>query len=208
MTYTPVTSPYLQVINMTKSKETRIEIIEAAERIFSRSGREDVSLNDVATESHRCLRTLYNYFLNINELYLATIEYELAKMLTTLTKIASQEMPADVKLEQFVIAHFRSVREATEHDHSLRKAFYTNHEEIDRARRPVDYKEIRLLKDILNQGKIEGIFDIHDANWTAMLILYAMKGIEPPYLKQSIGTYLETHKDNIIDMILKGLVKR
>jgi len=193
---------------MTKSQTTKIEIIEAAQRIFSRAGREKVSLPDVAAESHKCLRTLYNHFLNIDELYLATIEYELTKMLTTLTHIANQNLTADVKLEQFVIAHFRCVREATEHDHSLRQAFYTDHEEIERARRPVDYKEIRLIKQILNQGKIEGVFDIHDTNWTAMLILYAMKGIEPPYLKQSIGTYLDKNKDNIIDMILKGLIKR
>lgn len=191
-----------------KSKDTRIEIIESAQRIFSRSGRENVSMSDVAAESHRCLRTLYNYFLNIDELHLATIEYELTKMLTTLTRIANQDLPAEKKLGQFVIAHFRSVREATEHDHSLRHAFYSNHEEIERARRPVDYKEIRLIKDILNRGKIEGVFDIHDTNWTAMLILYAMKGIEPPYLKQSIGAYLDDNKDNIINMILKGLVKR
>jgi len=191
-----------------KSEETRIAIIETAQRVFSREGRDKVTLNDIAIESHKCLRTLYNYFLNIDELYHATIEYELNKMLTTLTKIAKQELPADVKLRQFVIAHFRSVREATEHDHSLRQAFYTDHEEIEQARRFVDYKEIRLIKDILNSGKMEGIFDIHDTNWTAMLILYAMKGIEPPYLKQSIGNYLDTHKENIIDMILKGLIKR
>lgn len=191
-----------------KSEVTRIEIIETAQKIFSREGRAKVSLNDIATESHKCLRTIYNYFLNIDELYHATIEYELTKMLATLTKIADQKLPADVKLEQFVIAHFRSVREATERDHSLRQAFYTNHEEIEEARRFVDYKEIRLIKDILNSGKIEGIFDIHDTNWTAMLILYAMKGIEPPYLKQSIGAYLDDHKDNIINMILRGLIKR
>jgi len=191
-----------------KSEETRSEIIEAAQRIFSRKGRERVTLGEVAAESHKCVRTLYNYFLNIDELYVATIEYELAKMLTTLKSIAEQKLPADVKLERFVIAHFRSVREATEHDHSLRQAFYTNHEEMERARRPIDYKEIRLIKEILNQGKIEGIFDLHDTNWAAMLILYAMKGIEPPFLKQSIGTYLDDHRDHIIDMILKGLVKR
>lgn len=193
---------------MTKSELTRIEIIEAAQRIFSRAGHENATLSDVATESHRCLRTIYNHFLNIDDLYHATIEYELTKMLTALTRIANQDIPADVKLEQFVITHFRSVRQATERDHSLRQAFYTNHEEIELARRPIDYKEIRLIKDILNQGRIQGIFDIHDPNWTAMLILYAMKGIEPPYLKQSIGTYLEIHKNNIIDMILKGLIKR
>ena len=191
-----------------KSEETRLEIIESAQKVFSREGREKVTLRDIANESHKCLRTLYNYFLNIDELYHATIEHELNKMLTTLTKIAKQELPADIKLEQFVIAHFNSVREATEHDHSLRHAFYTDHEEIERARRFVDYKEIRLIKDILNSGKMEGIFDVHDTNWTAMLILYAMKGIEPPYLKQSIGAYLSDHRGNIINMILNGLVKR
>jgi len=191
-----------------KSEETRTEIIESAQKIFSRLGRENTTMNDVAVESHRCLRTMYNHFLNIDELYVATIEYELNKMIATLTRISHQDLPADVKLEQFVIAHFRCVREATERNHSLRQAFYTNHEEMERARRPIDYKEIRLIKEILNRGRIEGVFDIHDPNWTAMLILYAMKGIEPPYLKQSIGNYLDIHKDNIINMILRGLIKR
>ena len=193
---------------MTKSERTRIEIIETAQGLFSRKGRERVTFVEVADECHKSVRTLYNYFLNIDELYHATIEYELTKMLATLNGIAAEEVPADVKLERLITAHFRSVREITERNHSVRQAFYTNHEEIERARRPVDYKEIRLIKEVLNRGKIEGIFDVHDTNYTAMLILYAMKGIEPPYLKQSIGAYLADHKDNLINLILNGLVKR
>ncbi|MBQ0082786.1 MAG: TetR/AcrR family transcriptional regulator [Paludibacteraceae bacterium] len=191
------------------SKEnTKNLIIETALRLFSERGRKNVNMDSVAEACGKCRRTIYNHFLNIDMLYLATIEYELDKMVKKLSTIQEEKIPADEMLRKFVHVHFKSIQQATERNKTLRTTFYESYEDIDRARRPIDVKEIRLLKNIIDQGRTQGIFDLRESQWTAMLILYAIKGVELPFLKHSIGNWLEKNEDYVMGILQRSLTKR
>lgn len=193
---------------MKKRERTRLEIIETAQKLFSEKGRNNVTMGDIAEACDKSRRTIYNYFINTDFLYFAIIEEELEHMLSELKNIADSALPADKKLENFVLMHFRCIRKATERNASVRASFYKNYEEIERARRPIDFKEIRIIKQILTEGSMNGIFDIHDAQWAAMLILYAIKGIELPYLNHNIGSHLRENYSSIIFRVLNGILRR
>lgn len=191
------------------SKEnTRHHIIETAQKLFSERGRKNVNMDIVAEACGKCRRTIYNHFLNIDMLYLATIEYELDKMVSKLSAIQNEKIPADEMLRKFIHIHFKSIQQATERNKTLRTTFYESYEEIDRARRPIDVQEIRMLKNIIDKGRTQGIFDLRESQWTAMLILYAIKGIELPYLKHSIGDWLEKNEDYVMSIVLRCVKKR
>ncbi|MCQ2344773.1 MAG: TetR/AcrR family transcriptional regulator [Paludibacteraceae bacterium] len=187
--------------------DTRQQIIETALNLFSKNGRKNVNMDCVAEACGKCRRTVYNHFPNIDMLYLATIEYELDKMVGKLKNVLDEKLSADEMLRKFIHVHFDSIRCATERNKTLRTTFYESYEEIDRARRPIDVQEIRMLKNIIDKGRTQGIFALKESQWTAMLILYAIKGVELPFLQHNIGSWLEKNSQYVIDLVLKGLKK-
>lgn len=61
--------------NLTRKEREKLqrqrEIIDAAEKIFARDGFEHASMNEIAKESEFTKRTLYQYFIDKSDLYLA-----------------------------------------------------------------------------------------------------------------------------------------
>lgn len=191
-----------------KNQRTRLEIINAAQTLFAQKGRSQVSMGDVALACGKSRRTIYNYFINIDLIYLAIIEEELNRMLEKLEIIAEDSLSADIKFEKFVTTHFECIRLAAEHTPDILTSFYKNYEEIERARRPIDKREIQIIKRVLDYGRMENIFAVRNTQWTAMLILYGIKGIELPFLNHYIGNQMKIRKDEILKSVLNGLLAR
>ena len=187
---------------------THLKIIIAAQRLFSEKGRDKVNMQMVADECGMCRRTVYNHFRTMDELFKATIEYELDKMIDNLGKILQQKVPADEMLRRFVHTHFAGIRQAVEHNKALKVSFYESYADIDRARKPIDLKEIRMIKDIIDKGRMQGVFDIRESHLPAMLLLYAIKGIELPYVNHTIGNILDSNHDYIMNILFNGIKRR
>ena len=58
-------------------------------------------------------------------------------------------------------------------------------------RKNFDRKEIQLFRNVLQEGKEKGIFDIDNVEITADILHYCIKGIEVPYIRGQIGEDLE-----------------
>ena len=182
--------------------------MDVARRLFAQHGKANVTMNDIAVASGRGRRTLYTYFSNKDEVYLAVIENELDLLIERLQEVMSKQLPPDRKLEEYIFMRFEAVKEAIERNGSLRADFFRNIYEVEKARRPIDIKEIRMLREILEQGSKAGVFRIKNAQWTAMMMLYALKGLEAPYLNNSIGSYIKEHRDDIMNVLFSGLLTR
>lgn len=191
-----------------KISKTRLLLVDVARRLFAQHGKANVTMNDIAVASGRGRRTLYTYFSNKDEVYLAVIENELDLLIERLQEVMSKQLPPDRKLEEYIFMRFEAVKEAIERNGSLRADFFRNIYEVEKARRPIDIKEIRMLREILEQGSKAGVFRIKNAQWTAMMMLYALKGLEAPYLNNSIGSYIKEHRDDIMNVLFSGLLTR
>lgn len=190
--------------------KTRALIVDNARRIFADNGKDGATMADIATASGKSRRTLYTYFSNKDEVYLAVIENELAHLVERLQVVMNRRLSPERKLEEYIFTRFEAVKEAVERNGSLRADFFRNIYEVEKARRPIDVKEIRMIKQILDCGVDEGVFAVKAdrTQWTAMMILYALKGLEAPYLKESIGKYIRNHRADIIDTVFHGLLSR
>ena len=60
-----------------KPSKTRMLIVDVARRLFALHGKANVTMNDIAVASGKGRRTIYTYFSNKDEVYLAVIENEL-----------------------------------------------------------------------------------------------------------------------------------
>lgn len=190
-----------------KVSKTRTLIVDVARRLIAQHGKSKVTMNDIAIASQKGRRTLYTYFRNKDEVYLAVIENELDLLIERLQVVMSKDLAPDKKLEEYIFVRLEAVKEAVERNGSLRADFFRNIYEVERARRPIDIKEIRMLKQIYEDGIQKKIFNIQNAQWAAMMTLYSLKGLEAPYLNHTIGTYIKDHRNNITKVIFEGLKK-
>lgn len=192
---------------MTERREkTRLLFIEVARKLISERGRINVTMNDIATEAHMNRRTIYTYFANCDEVYSAILEYELTHLLQRVRVVMESKLPPARKLEEFFYTHMAAVKEAVTHNNSLKNEFRRNLSAVERARQTIDIQEIRMLRTILSEGKAQGVFKINSPQWSAVLLFYALKGLEAPYLNNPIGTYLKNNRSIAVSIILNGIL--
>ena len=76
---------------------------------------------------------------------------------------------------------------------------------MERIRRQTSIKELKMLKVILREGVNSGLFGIKDIDTAATIILYSLKGLEVPYIKENVSERMAERKEAIAAFIFKGL---
>lgn len=190
-----------------KTAITRAMFINVARELFAQKGKDNVTMNDIALHSGKGRRTLYVYFNNKDEVYLAVIENELDILVKKLQEIMSLNIPSFKKLEVYIFTRFEAIKEVVYRNGSLKADFFKNIQEVEKARRPIDLKEIKMIRQIIDEGIEDGSFKAISSQWTAMFMLYALKGMEAPYMNSNVARYINDRRIKIMDVILNGLMK-
>jgi len=186
---------------------TKKMLIEVARQLFAENGKKDVTMNDIAEASKKGRRTLYTYFNNKEEIYKAVIDKELDTILDRLTVVSNQKTEPDIKLTNHILTHLDAVKNVVERNGSLRADFFHDIYEVERKRRKIDVMEIALLRSIISEGIEKNIFKRMDIDLSSMIIFYAIKGLEVPYIRQNISMEFERNKNSIVDFIFTGIKK-
>jgi len=189
---------------------TRELLIDAARRVFARKGIARTTMNDIATASKKGRRTLYMYFKSKEEIQSVVIDNEMERLYRMLEEVRLKDLPADEKLIEFIYTRLEAFKDAVTRNGSLRANFFHDSWNVAKVRKGYNTKEIALIKQILIGGLEEEIFVIEDVELTTLLIHYALKGIEVPYIRGLLGDTpdsLEHQKQTVINMIFKGIRK-
>lgn len=180
-------------------------LIEVARELFAKNGKKDVTMNDIAEASKKGRRTLYTYFNNKEEIYKAVIDKELDQVIERLYLVTAETTEPDIKLTNHIITHLDAIKYIVTRNGSLRADFFHDIYEVERTRRKVDVKEIALIKKILIEGVAKRVFKNMDTDLSAMIIFYAIKGLEVPYIRQNISDEFEKNKKSIVEFVLQGI---
>ena len=190
-----------------KMSNTKKMLIEVARELFAKHGKKDVTMNDIAEASQKGRRTLYTYFNNKEEIYKAVIDRELHTVLDRLNKAAAESKEPDAKLTNHILTHLDAIKDVVTRNGSLRGDFFHDIYEVERTRRKIDIKEIALIKKILADGIDKKVFKRMDLDLSSMIIFYAIKGLEVPYIRQNISEKFEKNKDSIVEFVLQGIIR-
>jgi len=190
-----------------KVSNTKIMLIQVARQLFAAHGKKDVTMNDIAEASKKGRRTLYTYFKSKEEVYKAVIDSELIKILDRLCVVSLEKTEPDVKLTNHIITHLDAVKDTVTRNGSLRADFFRDIYEVERTRRKIDIKELALLRAMLSEGIEKHIFKRMDVDLSSIIILYALKGLEVPYIRQNISSEFEKNKNSIVEFIFNGIKK-
>ena len=188
-----------------KMSNTKKMLIEVARELFAKNGKKDVTMNDIAEASKKGRRTLYTYFNNKEEIYKAVIDKELDQVIERLYLVTAETTEPDIKLTNHIITHLDAIKYIVTRNGSLRADFFHDIYEVERTRRKVDVKEIALIKNILIEGVAKRVFKNMDTDLSAMIIFYAIKGLEVPYIRQNISDEFEKNKKSIAEFVLQGI---
>ena len=181
---------------MTVSK-TRDMLVDVARQLFARMGVDNTTMNDIAQASRKGRRTLYTYFKSKNEIYLAVVESELDQLHKMLVDVASKDLPADEKLLTFIYSRLDAVKALVFRNGTLRATFFRD-----------IWREVEIIKGILDDGVKEGIFSMPDTDITALVLHHALKGLEVPYIRGIMGDNISQRikrRDNVMNLIFNGI---
>ncbi len=187
---------------------TKKMLIEVARQLFAANGKKEVTMNDIAEASKKGRRTLYTYFNNKEEIYKAVIDKELDTILERLEIVSSQNTEPDVKLTNHILTHLDAVKSVVNRNGSLRADFFHDIYEVERKRRKIDVKEIALIRSIIAEGVEKNIFKRMDLDLSSIIIFYAIKGLEVPYIRQNISSEFEKNKNSIVEFVFQGIKKK
>jgi AcrR family transcriptional regulator len=187
---------------------TKKMLIEVARQLFAASGKKEVTMNDIAEASKKGRRTLYTYFNNKEDIYKAVIDKELDSILEKLTIVSAQNTEPDVKLTNHILAHLDAVKDVVNRNGSLRADFFHDIYEVERKRRKIDVLEIALIRSIIAEGIEKNIFNRMDPDLSSIIIFYAIKGLEVPYIRQNISSQFEKNKNSIVEFVFMGIKKK
>jgi len=183
-------------------------LIEVARQLFAENGKKDVTMNDIAEASKKGRRTLYTYFNNKEEIYRAVIDKELDTIIERLVVVSNQKAEPDIKLTNHILVHLDAVKDVVNRNGSLRADFFHDIYEVERKRRKIDVMEITLLRAIISEGIEKNIFKRMDVELSSIIIFYAIKGLEVPYIRQNISTEFEKNKNSIVEFVFQGIKKK
>ncbi len=189
-----------------KISKTKKMLIEVARVLFAEKGKRNVTMNDIAEASRRGRRTLYTYFNNKEEIFRAVLNKELEYIVDQAKKAATTTAEPDIRLRNLAIAHLDSIKYVVDRNGSLSADFFRDIYEVERARRKTDQQEIDLIRATLVEGLHKRIFKTIDPELSAIIIFYAIKGLEVPYIRKTLTREFEQHKTEILEFVIRGIM--
>jgi AcrR family transcriptional regulator len=192
---------------MSRNLKTRKQLIEVARELFAKNGKKNVTMNDIAEASKKGRRTLYTYFTSKEEVYKAVIDNELSLVLEKLKLVSAEKIEPDAKLTKHITTHLSAIKEVVNRNGSLKSDFFRDIYEVERTRRKIDLQEIELICKILEEGVRKRLFKPLNNEMTAIIIFYAIKGLEVPYIRRGISEKKKKNKNTIVEFIFTGIRK-
>ena len=171
--------------------KTRAKLVDVARQLFAKKGVEATTMNDIAVASKNGRRTLYTYFKSKDQIYMAVVESELKMLSDTMDKVAKKPTVPDEKILELITTHLDIIKMAVYRNGTLRADFFRDIWRVEAMRKYFDNNEIKLFREVLREGKEQGLFDIDNVEITADILHYCIKGIEVPYIRGQIGEDLD-----------------
>ncbi len=184
------------------------QIIEGARGIFLRYGYNKASMSDIAFASKISRRTIYTYFSNKEEIFMAVIDSEIQQLADKLEDLVRQPALPEEKLRRYMQTRMQAVKDLTLYYDALRQDLVNNLNIMERLRIEYDQMEARMIQSILDEGNTGGHFDIADTKLVSEAIVLASKGFELPIFMGRTDYDHNRLINPLIDLLYNGIKRK
>ncbi|MFA7536638.1 MAG: TetR/AcrR family transcriptional regulator [Desulfuromonadales bacterium] len=143
-------------IRQKKKEETRRAILQAAIRLFSEKGYERTSVEDLARAAGIGKGTIYGYFRDKSEVFLAFCEEEIDAVFAALAKRSDPGAPLLEKLMTLFMTQFRFVTENREFGRHFVREMAFPHLAGSEKSRDLDARYLSAVGKLLEEGRQRG----------------------------------------------------
>ena len=180
--------------------ETRELIIRVARKLFAQQGIGNITMSDVALAANKSRRTVYTYFQSKEELLEASIEMEVKKISTAITKVAMSDLTPDKKIVKLIFVRLQATRSIVRRNSCLHSDYILI---VEHIRKSFDTKEIALFRRVIEEGKQKGIFNTDSPDLAARFLHFCLKGIEMPFIS---GIMNKNNDDEFVREFTKKVI--
>lgn len=135
------------------------EIIDAAEKIFVQSGYEKASVDEIAMESQYTRKTVYQYFKNKEDLYMAVVVRGFQQLFLTIQQGAEDADCGFEKLRRMGMAYYEFYQRYPDIFRLMSLAGHIKSKEDTESTKEFDRINNRIVEEIahtINEGKQDG----------------------------------------------------
>jgi AcrR family transcriptional regulator len=193
-----------------KSTEVKNAIIKSAQIVFNRYGFERTTMELIANEAGKGKSTLYYYFKNKEEIYVAVIEEEWNFLQTETFKVIDQNIDIKTIFESFSLKRFKLANKVTNYSEAMTNKYSKHNALIGEAVKKFSELEVLAVKQILLKGiaNNELRIKVNEVDEIAMSISITIKGLEAPFIIEDQKSTLEKKLNILLDLLFHGLLKR
>ncbi len=184
---------------------TRQGILEAAAKIFSQKGFHATSMQDIAEAVQLQKASLYHHFASKQEILVEILDQALDLINARLEMVRLQDLSADEKLRQAMVSYLQTVAE----NQNLAAVLLLEVRSLDpelKARLASRRERFEgLWKDLIIEGKHQGVFNNVDPSLTGRAIMGVMNWTVTWYRHDGPRSATEI-ADRYADLLLEGLL--
>lgn len=189
--------------------EKRMEIIEAALQLFSERGFEKATVDEIANKANVGKGTIYLYFKNKEQIFMAVIEEGLSKMITHLSQIFSHGSFM-TQLREMITYHFKFVEENKDFykiflKERLNFCFYDNPSKTKIVE--LHHQLYRLLEEFFHNGIKEGYLRLGNPNYYSLSLSGMISHFIVHWLTTGETESITSMTDTILEIFLTGAQK-
>ena len=184
---------------------TREGILEAAARIFSEKGFHATSMQDIAEAVDLQKASLYHHFPSKQEILVEILDQALDLINSRLEAVSSQPLSADEKLRQAMVSYLQTIAENQDLAAVLLLEIRSLDPELKARQASKREKFEGIWKELITEGKEQGIFNNVDPSLTGRAILGVMNWTVTWYRKDGPRSAREI-ADMFANLLLEGLL--
>ena len=185
------------------------KLILVAGSTFSKYGYYKTAMEDIAKAAQKAKGSLYYHFGSKELLFEAVILHELDVLKTALTEVFSVDaLDTREVLRNYMLKRMEVLRHAPNYQETLRPNFYEHYDFLNTVKNQMVQWEVEQIVQLIQRGVKKGELELPGDHLVyAQVLVMLLQGLEPNFYVKGEYDRLESHFDNLIKIITKGISK-
>lgn len=189
-----------------KRNKNRDAIIKVARQVFNKFGYDKTRMDHIAKAAGKGKSSIYYYFKSKEQIFQSVVLKEaVAFRHTIIDALAETPNPVD-KIKVYVLTRMNIIKIYTNFQTALKNTKLRHIDFVRRLNILYDREEIRLFKDILEEGVEKNYFNVKNLDLAAMALIMAVKGIEDYVFRTDDAVEFTSRIDQLLNLILHGII--
>ncbi|WP_221392507.1 TetR/AcrR family transcriptional regulator [Dyadobacter sp. NIV53] len=191
-----------------KDDNIRQQILDASRGVFQRYGFAKVTMDDIAKAVHKSRTTLYYYFKNKQEVFMAIVMDESKSLFVAARKNIREDQPFVWNLKEFITVKLTMLSGMLASYHNLATDIRDNKEFFTGMRSQAIAEELSIFKQILKwaiHNHDIALIEGKDLDFLALTLVTAFSSLEQEVIMNGNLADITSRLDWLTAILAKGL---